>query len=79
MRAQISSAADMGRLVRYVRNHHGVSQRDLAQRLGVTQRWLSELESGKGKQLNDRYFRVLTALGVRLDAEVHGIDEPPAS
>jgi transcriptional regulator with XRE-family HTH domain len=38
----------------------------LAERLGVTQRWLSELEAGKGKQANERYFEVLHLLGVRL-------------
>ncbi|MFD2839375.1 helix-turn-helix domain-containing protein [Populibacterium corticicola] len=38
----------------------------MAERLGVTQRWLSELEAGKGKQANERYFKVLHLLGVRV-------------
>lgn len=70
MKALISSPQDMGRLVRHTRQRHGVTQRDLAQRLGVSQRWLSELEAGKGKQANERYFDVLELLGIRLVGEV---------
>lgn len=70
MQAIITSPADMGRLVRHVRTSHGLTQRQLAEQLGVTHRWLSELESGKGKLLNERYFEVLRALGIGLAAEV---------
>lgn len=68
MQAVIASSEDLGRLVRRVREAHGLSQRELASELGVSQRWLSELESGKGKQVNARYFAVLDALGIRLTA-----------
>lgn len=70
MQAIVDSPADLGRLVKHTRERHGISQRDLAGRLNVTQRWLSELESGKGKQINERYFAVLAALGIRLTASV---------
>lgn len=70
MHANIDSPADLGRLVRYTRESHKLSQRELAERIGISQRWLSELESGKGKQINDRYFEVLSALGIRLTASV---------
>jgi len=70
MQAVIASPADLGRLIRRTRESHGVTQRDLAVRLDVSQRWLSELESGKGKQINERYFAVLAALGIRLTATV---------
>lgn len=68
MQAHIDSPADLGRLVKHTRERHGISQRDLATRLGVSQRWLSELESGKGKHINERYFEVLGSLGIRLTA-----------
>lgn len=68
--ANVTSPRDIGRLVRYVRLTHGLTQRELAARLGVTHRWLSELESGKGKQANERYFRVLTSLGIHLTAVI---------
>lgn len=70
MRALIGSPADVGRLVRHVRLRHGLTQRELAAKLGVTHRWLSELESGKGKQANERYFAVLGMLGIGLSAEI---------
>jgi HTH-type transcriptional regulator/antitoxin HipB len=70
MEAIIASPADLGRLVRHTRESHGITQRDLAARLGVSQRWLSELEAGKGKQINERYFAVLGALGIHLRATV---------
>ncbi|MFV0432983.1 MAG: helix-turn-helix domain-containing protein [Leucobacter sp.] len=70
MQAIIGSPADLGNLIRYVRKRHGLTQRELAERLGVTHRWLSELESGKGKQANNRYFEVLRLLGIELTASV---------
>lgn len=73
MQALIDSPADLGRLVRHTREAHGLSQRELAERIGVTQRWLSELESGKGKQINERYFSVLAVLGIRLTASVDDV------
>jgi len=75
MQAIVNSPADMGRLVRHVRVQHGMTQRQLAARLGVTHRWLSELESGKGKQANERYFAVRGALGIRLRAEVDEVGD----
>ena len=66
MESPITTPEDVGRLVRSVRERYGASQQDLADRLGVSQRWLSELELGKGKQANARYFEVLRLLGIRL-------------
>jgi len=66
MQAKLSSPEDIGRLVRHVRTKRALTQRELAARLGVSHRWLSELESGKGKQANQRYFEVLSALGIHL-------------
>ncbi len=70
MQAEIGSGADLGRLVKHIRLRHGLTQRELAARLGVSHRWYSELESGKGKQANERYFEVLERLGIRLFAEI---------
>ena len=69
MRALIETSVDLGRLVRRLREDNGFSQRELASRLGVSQRYLYELETGKPKTADDRYFRLLAALGIRLTAE----------
>lgn len=78
MKAEIGSPADMGKLVKHVRVSRKLSQQELAAHLGVSQRWLSELELGKGKQLNEKYFEILSMLGIRLSATA-GADETPSS
>ncbi|MHA3683729.1 hypothetical protein ACXR2T_02210 [Leucobacter sp. HY1910] len=39
----------------------------------ITQRWLSELEQGRGKQLNARYFEVLSMMGIQLMGEIEDV------
>ncbi|MBT2518225.1 helix-turn-helix domain-containing protein [Agromyces sp. ISL-38] len=56
-----------GRLAR------GLSQRQLAAELGLTQRWVSEMEAGKPGKLTERLFAMLDGTGVRLYAEL----DPP--
>ena len=63
---RLRSPADVGRAVRHARRELGMSQVELAQRLGVSQRWLSELETGKPKILDARLFDVLAQLGLKL-------------
>lgn len=69
MRAHIESPADLGRVVRRIRETHGWSQRRLAKALGVGQRYLHELETGAPKRFDSHYLAVLAALGVRLSVE----------
>lgn len=63
-RGQLRTPEDLGRAVRHARHAAGLSQRALAARLGVSQRWLTELETGKPKILDDRLFDVIAALGI---------------
>lgn len=67
---RLSSPADIGDLVRSIRIRNAVSQDELAAMVGVTQRWLSEVERGLPKILDDRYLEVLRKLGIRLTYEV---------
>ena len=69
MRALISTPEDLGDLVRRVRTAHGLTQRELAARLGTSQRYLHELEVGKPKRADAHYFDVLHRLGIQLTAE----------
>lgn len=61
---------DMGAFVRRVRRAQGLSQAELADRLGLTRQYVSELESGEPNLYARRLFEVLGELGVtvRLDA-----------
>jgi ribosome-binding protein aMBF1 (putative translation factor) len=69
MRAHIDSPADIGRVVRRIRETQGWSQRRLAQALGVGQRYVHELEVGRAKRIDEHYLQVLSVLGVTLVAE----------
>lgn len=69
MRAHIESPSDLGRLIRRIRQGHGWSQRRLAAALGVSQRYVHELETGRPKRIDEHYFQTLAALGIRLVAE----------
>lgn len=74
MRAVIESSEDLGRLVRRIRQQFGLSQRELADALETSQRYIHELEAGKPKRADAAYFRTLARLGIRLSATVD-IDE----
>ena len=69
MRAQLDEPGDLGFLIRRIREKHELSQRQLAARLGVSQRYLFELETGRPKRIDEHYFSVLAALGITLIAE----------
>ena len=69
MKAVVTTSADLGRLIRRLRESHGLSQRELAERLGTSQRYVYELETGKPKMADDRYFELLALLGITLTAE----------
>lgn len=60
-----------GRLLR------GMSQRELADRLGIGQKWVWQMESGKPGLFTERLFDMLRATGVHLYAEVDLPDDPP--
>ena len=70
MRAVITNAEDLGRLVRLVRETRNWTQDQLAAALGSSQRYVSELELGKPKRADAEYFRTLSRLGIVLTAEV---------
>ena len=68
MRAIVGSNEDLGRLVASLRLRNKLSQEELARLLGVSQRYISELERGKPKILDARIFRVLRMLEIQLEA-----------
>ena len=66
MHGSMKSMSDLGLMVYGIRQRSGLSQRELASRLGVSQRYLSELETGKPKVLNEQFFAVMEKLGIEL-------------
>lgn len=69
MRALIEKPGDIGRFVHRIRTEAGLTQRQLADALGSSQRYVSELEAGKPKRIDAHYFDVLRKLGITLTLE----------
>ena len=67
---KVTSAESLGRMLQVGRREAGLSQRELADQLGISQRYVWELESGKPTKYTERLFDVLRATGIQLWAEV---------
>lgn len=73
LKGEIRSPEALGQMLQQGRLLQGLSQRQLAEHLGIGQKWIWELESGKPGLFTERLFQVLRATGSRLYIE---IDEP---
>jgi HTH-type transcriptional regulator / antitoxin HipB len=72
---KITSAESLGRILQQARLLAGLSQRELAQRLGTTQKYIWELESGKPSIMMDRLFAAMRETGMELSATITPQDE----
>ena len=70
MKIPIRSSQDLGELIASARKRHGLSQRDVAKKLGVTQAWISRVERGNQKCWIGQVLRLATFLNVDLVGEV---------
>jgi len=67
---KVTSPASLGRILQQARLLHGLSQRELADRLGTTQRYIWEIEAGKPSIFMERLFAMMRATGVDLSATI---------
>ncbi len=67
--APILNPRDLGSFVQRVRQRRGISQEDLAEDLGISRPYLSQIEAGKPGLYTERLFAVLRDLGIVLKAE----------
>jgi HTH-type transcriptional regulator / antitoxin HipB len=67
---KVTSAESLGRILQQARLLSGLSQRELAQRLGTSQRYIWELEAGKPSILMDRLFAAMRETGMELTATI---------
>ena len=67
----------LGQVIQQGRMQQGLSQRELAKQLGISQKWIWEMEQGKPGLLTDRLFKILKSSGITLLAEIEltGRDE----
>lgn len=70
LRAKITSQDSLGRVIAQARLLAGLSQRELADQLGTSQRYIWELESGKDSALIERLLRALRATGATMTIEI---------
>ncbi len=68
--ARISGPDVLGMMLREGRLTRGMSQRELAQELGVSQRYVVELEKGKPVKAVERLFQYLRETGITLYGEI---------
>lgn len=72
---KVTSAESLGRILQQARLLSGLSQRELALRLGTTQRYVWELEAGKPSILMDRLFAAMRETGMELTATITPPDD----
>ena len=68
----ITSAHDLGQLVREARQHRKLSQQAFADLVGVGRRFISELENGKATLEFDKVLQVASATGIDVLARRRG-------
>ena len=64
----IRTTRDLGHLIRDRRSRMGLTQADLAHAVGVSRKWIVEVEAGKRSADFSLILRTVKALGVDLDA-----------
>ena len=67
--ARLRSATDLGAFLAEVRTNKDLTQDEVAERLGISRRYLYEIETGKPSLYTDRLFALLRLYGVTLTAE----------
>ena len=72
---KVTSAESLGRILQQARLLSGLSQRQLAQRLGITQKYVWELEAGKPSLVMDRLFAAMRETGMELSATITAPEE----
>ena len=60
----------LGQVLQQSRMLQGISQRELADQLGISQKWVWEMEQGKPGLLMERLFMMLEKTGVTLLAQI---------
>lgn len=68
----------IGDRIRDARADAGLSQRELARRLGLSPSLISQLESGQSKPSVGTLYAIVSELGVSLDSMIRGGDDSPA-
>jgi len=77
--ADVEALDEIGERLREERVRAGISQRELARRLGLSPSLISQLESGQSRPSVATLYAIVTELGVSLDHVIRGPDHPDAT
>ncbi len=66
---RLYTAASFGQAIRHYRKQAGLSQEELAERVGMHRVYLSRLEAGGGTQQLQRILVILRELGIKVTLE----------
>lgn len=67
---KVTGPESLGRILQQARLLNGLSQRELAERLGTSQRYIWEIEAGKPSILMERLFAFMRETGTELSATI---------
>ncbi|TQL02550.1 helix-turn-helix domain-containing protein [Cellulomonas sp. SLBN-39] len=67
--AHVRGPSDLGGFLREMRELAGLTQEELAERIGVDRRYVYQLEQGGGTLYINRLFEVMRELGVEMRVE----------
>jgi len=70
LKGAVSSPQALGRLLQQARLARGLSQQQVAAQLGISQAYVSELESGKESLALSRIFDLMRLTGMTMHAEI---------
>jgi HTH-type transcriptional regulator/antitoxin HipB len=73
---RIRSPADLGAVIRARRRQLGLEQSALAEKVGVSRKWIIDIEKGKPRAAIGLLLRTLNALGIVLDAQNEPAQKP---
>ena len=76
IKTKIKDPFTLGQVIQQSRLQQGMSQRALAETLGISQKWVWEMEQGKPGIFLNRLFTMLKATGITLYAEFEVRDRP---
>lgn len=71
----VAGPESLGRMLQQARLLSGLSQRQLAERLGTSQRYIWEMETGKPSIFTERLFAMMRETGMTLNATIVPGDE----
>ena len=71
---KIETPFTLGMVIQQSRLQQGITQREFAKMLGISQKWVWQMEQGKPGILMDRLFLILDKAGVSLFTEFEAKD-----